>query len=152
MEAWQSRWTILVYLWADGVYIKAGLEKEKAVILVVIAALSDGTKVVVSVSSGYRESKLVRSGGLKERGMNPPRLMADGHLGIWGALRNVFPEADEQRCWNHRIVNLLAKIPKGRHKAALLMLRQIPYAETRQEAEQVKGRTLVWQERTGGCG
>ena len=138
----------MVYLWADGVYIKAGLEKEKAVILVVIAALSDGTKVVVSVSSGYREStqswsEVLRY--LKERGMNPPRLViADGHLGIWGALRNVFPEADEQRCWNHRIVNLLAKIPKGRHKAALLMLRQIPYAETRQEAERVKGRFQHW--------
>ena len=101
------------------------------------------SKVVVSVSSGYREStqswsEVLRD--LKERGMNPPRLViADGHLGIWGALRNVFPEADEQRCWNHRIVNL---IPKGRHKAALLMLRQIPYAETRQEAERVKGRFI----------
>ena len=151
MEAWQSRRLDdleVVYLWADGVYIKAGLEKEKAVILVVIAALSDGTKVVVSVSSGYREStqswsEVLRY--LKERGMNPPRLViADGHLGIWGVLRNVFPEADEQRCWNHRIVNLLAKIPKGRHKAALLMLRQIPYAETRQEAERVKGRFQHW--------
>ena len=115
-------------------------------ILVVIAALSDGTKVVVSVSSGYSTqswSEVLRY--LKERGMNPPRLViADGHLGIWGALRNVFPEADEQRCWNHRIVNLLAKIPKGRHKAALLMLRQIPYAETRQEAERVKGRFQHW--------
>ena len=65
----------VVYLWADGVYIKAGLEKEKAVILVVIAALSDGTKVVVSVSSGYREStqswsEVLRY--LKERGMNHP--------------------------------------------------------------------------------
>ena len=56
-------------------------------------------------------------------------MIADGHLGIWGALR---------------IVNLLAKIPKGRHKAALLMLRQIPYAETRQEAERVKGRFQHW--------
>ena len=87
--------------------------------------------------------------------MNPPRLViADGHLGIWGVLRNVFPEADEQRCWNHRIVNLLAKIPKGRHKAALLMLRQIPYAETRQEAERVKGRFQHWcgKRGTGGSG
>ena len=156
MEAWQSRRLDdleVVYLWADGVYIKAGLEKEKAVILVVIAALSDGTKVVVSVSSGYREStqswsEVLRD--LKERGMNPPRLViADGHLGIWGALRNVFPEADEQRCWNHRIVNLLAKIPKSRHKAALLMLRQIPYAGTRQEAERVKGRFQHWCSKRG---
>ena len=109
--------------------------------------------MVVSVSSGYREStqswsEVLRD--LKERGMNPPRLViADGHLGIWGALRNVFPEADEQRCWNHRIVNLLAKIPKSRHKAALLMLRQIPYAETRQEAERVKGRFQHWCSKRG---
>ena len=79
-----------MYLWADGVYIKAGLEKEKAVILVVIAALSDGTKVVVSVSSGYREStqswsEVLRD--LKERGMNP----------FFGDPSNVF-----DACWNHR--------------------------------------------------
>ena len=89
MEAWQSRpldELEVVYLWADGVYIKAGLEKEKAVILVVIAALSDGSKAILSVSSGYRESiqswsEVLRD--LKARGMNPPRLvMADGHLGI----------------------------------------------------------------------
>ena len=125
----------MVYLWCDGVYIKAGLEKEKAVVLVVLAALSDGSKVVVSVSTGYREStqswsEVLRD--LKRRGMGCPRLViADGHLGIWGALRNVFPQADEQRCWNHRILNLLAKIPKRVHQSALLMLRQIPYAETR---------------------
>ena len=127
MEAWQSRRLDdleVVYLWADGVYIKAGLEKEKAVILVVIAALSDGTKVVVSVSSGYREStqnwsEVLRY--LKERGMNPPRLViADGHLGIWGALRNVFPEADEQRCWNHRIVNFAGQDPQGSTQSGLV--------------------------------
>ena len=156
MEAWQSRpldELEVVYLWADGVYIKAGLEKEKAVILVVIAALSDGSKVILSVSSGYRESiqswsEVLRD--LKARGMNPPRLvMADGHLGIWGALCNVFPEAEEQRCWNHRIVNVLAKVPKSRHKSALLMLRQIPYAETRQEAERLKGRFQHWCHKKG---
>lgn len=74
-----------MYLWADGVYIKAGLGKEKAVILVVITALSDGSKVVLSVNSGYRESVQSWSEALrdlKERGMNPPRLvMADGDLG-----------------------------------------------------------------------
>ena len=82
--------------------------------------------------------------------MNPPRLvMADGHLGIWGALCNVFPEAEEQRCWNHRMVNVLAKIPKGHHKPALLMLRQIPYAETRQEAARLKGRFQHWCHKKG---
>jgi transposase-like protein len=106
----------VVYLWVDGVYVKAGLEKGKAVVLVVIAALSDGRKVVLSVTSGYRESTQSWSevlGDLQQRGMGCPRLVvADGHLGIWGALRNSYPEAEEQRCWNHRIVNLLGKVPK----------------------------------------
>ena len=151
MEAWQSRRLDdleVVCLWADGLYVKAGLEKEKAVVLVVIAALSDGRKVVVSVTSGYRESseswsEVLRD--LKQRGMGCPRLViADGHLGIWGALGNVYPQAEEQRCWNHRIVNALSKIPKSQQKSALLMLRQIPCAETRQEAERLKGRFQHW--------
>ena len=132
-EKWQAEWEVwqsrplddleVVYLWVDGIYVKAGLEKEKAVLLVVLAALSDGSKVVVSVTSGYREStqswsEVLRD--LKQRGMGCPRLViGDGHLGIWGALRNVYPQAEEQRCWNHRIVNLLAKLPKGVHKPGL---------------------------------
>ena len=144
-KAWQNRPVEdleVVYLWADGIYVKAGLEKEKAVLLVVMAALSDGSEVVLSVSSGYRESsqswsQVLRD--LKSRGMGSPRLViADDHLGIWAALRNVYPEAQEQRCWNHRIVNLLAQVPKGVHKSALLMLRQIPYTASRQEAERLK--------------
>jgi len=155
-EAWQSRPLEdleVVYLWADGLYVKAGLEKEKAVLLVVLAALSDGSKVVVSVTSGYREStqswsEVLRD--LKRRGLGCPRLViADGHLGIWGALSNVYPEAEEQRCWNHRIVNLLAQLPKSRHKSALLMLRQIPYAETRQEAERLKKVFQNWCRKRG---
>ena len=151
-EKWQAEWQQwqsrslgdleVVYLWADGVYVKAGLEKDKAVMLVVLAALSDGSKAVISVSTGYRESteswsEVLRD--LKARGMNGPRLViADGHLGIWGALSNIYPEAEEQRCWNHRLVNILSKVPKRWHQSALLMLRQIPYAETRQEAERLK--------------
>src|SRR2546422_6287758 len=97
-----------VYVWADGIYVKAGLEKDKAAMLVLIAALRDGRKVVLAVESGYRESTeswaaLLRD--LKARGLRAPRLViADGHLGIWGAVTSVFPEVDEQRCWNHRIV------------------------------------------------
>ena len=142
----------MVYLWVDGIYVKAGLEKEKAVLLVVLAALSDGSKVVVSVTSGYREStqswsEVLRD--LKQRGMGCPRLViGDGHLGIWGALRNVYPQAEEQRCWNHRIVNLLAKLPKGVHKPVLI-LRQIPYAETRQEAQRLKKVFQHWCRQRG---
>ena len=77
--------------------------------------------------------------------MNAPRLViADGHLGIWGALCNVYPEAEEQRCWNHRIVNILAKVPKREQPTALLILRQIPYAESRQEAERLKRVFQEW--------
>ena len=92
-------------MWVDGVYVKAGLEREKAAILVVMAALSDGRKVVVSAIPGYRESIESWSDVLRDmrrRGLECPRLViGDGHLGIWGALRNVYPQAAEQRCWNH---------------------------------------------------
>lgn len=106
----------VVYVWVDGVYVKAGLEKEKAAVLVALGALSDGSKVVLTVVSGYREStqswsELLRD--LRSRGMNCPRLVVgDGNLGIWGALRNVYPEAAEQRCWNHKLMNVLDRLPK----------------------------------------
>ena len=90
----------VVYMWVDGVYVKAGLEKEKAAVLVVMAALSDGSKVVVSAVPGYRESTENWSDVLRDmrrRGLECPRLVVgDGHLGIWGALRNVYPQAAEQ--------------------------------------------------------
>ena len=128
----------VVYMWVDGVYVKAGLEKEKAAVLVVMAALSDGSKVVVSAVPGYRESTESWSDVLRDmrrRGLECPRLVVgDGHLGIWGALRNVYPQAAEQRCWNHKIVNVLAKLPKRQQDQAKLMLRTIPYAPTRTEA------------------
>ncbi len=93
----------MVYLWVDGVYVKAGLEKERAALLVAIAGLVDGRKEVVAVVPGYRESVESWAGvlrDLRDRGLPAPRLViGDGHLGIWGALRNVRPEADEQRCW-----------------------------------------------------
>jgi len=99
-EAWKQRPLHdleVVYLWVDGVYVKAGLEKDKAAVLTVVAAVRDGSKVVLAVESGFRESTetwaaILRD--LKARGMNCPRLViGDGHLGIWGALAQVFPEA-----------------------------------------------------------
>src|SRR5262249_16244502 len=106
----------VVYLRVDGIYVKAGLEKGKACLLVAIAGLSDGRKVFVGLQAGVRESThswsaLLRS--LRERGMNAPKLViGDGHLGIWAGLRNIYPEASEQRCWNHRVLNLLDRISK----------------------------------------
>jgi putative transposase len=138
----------VTYLWVDGVYVKAGLEKEKAALLVALAAAADGHKEVVAVVPGHRESteswsEVLRD--LKARGMRAPRLVVgDGHLGIWGGLRNVYPEAGEQRCWNHRIVNIMNKVPKKHQRQALIWLRRIPYAETRREAVHLKGKFQVW--------
>ena len=138
----------VVYMWVDGVYVKAGLEKEKAAVLAVLAALSDGSKVVVSTVPGYRESteswsEVLRD--IKRRGLSCPSLVVgDGHLGIWGALRNVYPQAAEQRCWNHKIVNVLAKLPKRQQDQAKLMLRTIPYAPTRTEAERLRTVFTRW--------
>ena len=151
LAAWRSRPLDdleVVYMWVDGVYVKAGLERDKAAVLVVMAALSDGSKVVVSVVPGYREStrswsEVLRD--LRDRGLNCPRLVVgDGHLGICGALRNVWPQAGEQRCWNHKILNVLDKLPKRQHDQGRLMLRNIPYAETRAEAERLRRVFTRW--------
>jgi transposase-like protein len=150
-SAWKSRSLMddqVVYIWVDGVYVKAGFEKEKAALLVVIGALRDGRKVVLAVESGYRESieswsSVLRD--LKSRGMNSPRLViGDGHLGIWGALANVYPDAAEQRCWNHRIVNVLDRVPKREQGTAKSLLMRIPYASTRVEAETMKREFSTW--------
>jgi putative transposase len=143
----------VVYLWADGIYVKAGLEKEKAALLVVVAALSDGRKVVLAVQCGHRESteswaSLLRD--LKRRGMNGPRLVvADGHLALWAALAQIYPEAGEQRCWNHRILNVLDRVPKKSQGATQVWLRQLMYAETREKAVELKGKFSAWCEKHG---
>lgn len=145
LEAWKARpleGLEVVYVWADGVYIKAGLEKDKSCLLVMIAALVDGSKIVLAVESGHRESteswsSLLRS--LRGRGLKCPKaVVGDGALGLWGALRNVYPEAKELRCWNHRIANLLDRIKKADLAAALDLLRKIAYAENCKEAESSK--------------
>ena len=77
---------------------------------------------------------------LRDRGMGCPRLVVgDGHLGIWGALHNVYPEASESAAAeNHKIINVLDRLPKRKHESAKLMLRNIPYAESRFEAERLR--------------
>jgi transposase-like protein len=155
-DAWRTRSVAElepVYLWVDGIYVKAGLEKDKAAMLVVIAGLREGRKVVLAVESGARESTATWSAilrDLKQRGLRGPRLViGDGHLGIWGALANVFPEAAEQRCWNHRIVNVLDKLPKKAQGSAKLLLTKIPYAETRAEADRLKRAFATWADKRG---
>ena len=138
----------VVYLWVDGVYVKAGLEDRKAALLVGIAGLSDGRKVVLALQSGQRESteswaRLLRD--LRDRGMRAPVLViADGHLGLWAALRNVFPETAEQRCWNHRMVNVLDRVGRRDQPVARDLLRKVAYAETVEAAQRAKRAFQQW--------
>ncbi len=82
--------------------------------------------------------------------MKTPRLViGDGHLGIWAAMRHVFPEAQEQRCWNHRILNVLDKLPKKAQARAKIMLRALVYAGTREEAERLKRVFQNWCQTQG---
>ena len=111
-----------VYLWADGIHVNIRLDEEKLCLLVLIGVRVDGTKQLVALTDGYRESTgswadLLRD--CKRRGMRAPVLAAgDGALGFWGALREVFPETKEQRCWFHKIGNVLSALPKSAHPAA----------------------------------
>ncbi|MEW6247470.1 MAG: transposase [Nitrospirota bacterium] len=120
----------VVYAWADGLYVKAGLEDSKAALLVVIGALTDGQKMVLAVDSGQRESQESWSAVLRDlraHGLKPWRCtVADGHLGIWAALAEQQPTAAEQRCWNHKIVNVLDAIPTKYQAEATTWLKAIP--------------------------
>jgi transposase-like protein len=132
----------VVYVWADGRYVKAGVEDSKAALLVLVGALTDGRKVVLAVESGQRESKeswgtVLRD--LRARGLKPWRCtIADGHLGIWAALAEQQPTAAEQRCWNHKIINVLDAIPTKHQTEAMTLLKTMPYAETRRASERIR--------------
>lgn len=156
LEAWRQRplgELEVVYVWVDGIYVKAGLEKEKAALLVVLGALSDGRKVVLALVPGHRESTESWAGVLRDlraRGMVSPKLViGDGHLGVWGALRNVYPEVAEQRCWNHKIVNVMDKLPRKQQAQAKVLLSQIPYAETQAKAERLRASFADWCRQRG---
>ena len=143
----------VVYLWVDGVYVKAGLEKEKAALLVVLGGLSDGRKVFLALEPGYRESVESWLGVLRDltgRGMDRPKLVVgDGNLGLWGALGQVFPEAEEQRCWNHKMVNVLDKLPKKVQWEAKGQLQKIAYAPTLAQAEKGREQFVQWCDQGG---
>ncbi|HUO77831.1 MAG TPA: transposase [Thermodesulfovibrionales bacterium] len=132
----------VVYQWADGIYVKAGLEKDKAALLIIIGALTSGKKVFLACESGYRESKESWSSVLRDlsgRGLSLGKLtIADGHLGIWSALAEIHPRGKEQRCWNHKIRNVLDCFPKRIRGEAAEQLKQVPYAETLKECTELR--------------
>ncbi len=127
-----------VYVWADGIHVNIRLDEEKLCLLVMIGVRVDGTKELIALTDGYRESAgswadLLRD--CKRRGMRAPVLAAgDGALGFWAALREVFPATREQRCWFHKIANVLSALPKSAHPGAKKALAEIWNAEDRDHA------------------
>ena len=127
-----------VYVWADGIHVNIRLDEEKLCLLVMIGVRVDGTKELIALTDGYRESEgswsdLLRD--CKRRGMRAPVLAAgDGALGFWAALREVFPATREQRCWFHKIGNVLSALPKSAHPGAKKALADIWNAEDRDHA------------------
>lgn len=144
LDAWKQRdlsTAEFVYWWADGIYFTIRLDSDdRQCILVVIGATKDGRKELVAIQDGFRESEqswrelLI---DLKRRGLTlPPKLATgDGALGFWSALRKIYPATGEQRCWVHKTVNVLDKLPDSVHPRAKDDLHQVWMAETRKDAE-----------------
>ena len=135
------------YIWADGVYLGAGVDREKTALLCVVGAREDGVKELLGMELGYRESTESWSGvlrSLRDRGMDAPLLaVGDGALGLWAALDGVFPTTAHQRCWNHRALNVQSKLPKALHSEVRKRLREMSYAPTRSECERLRDEYVV---------
>jgi putative transposase len=127
-----------VYCWADGVHFRVRLEQARLCCLVIVGVRADGTKELVAVADGEREStdswaELLRD--LRRRGMRAPMVMVgDGALGLWRALRDVFPTTRHQRDWVHKTANVLACLPKAVQAGARKALAQIRDAPDRDHA------------------
>src|SRR5450755_1992136 len=128
-----------VYVWADGIHLQARLEDDAQCILVLLGAAPEGTKELIGFIDGFRESAQSWRGlllKLKQRGLRhaPELAVADGALGFWKALGEVWPTTREQRCWVHKTANVLNKLPKNLHTKAKRALQEIWMAETKQDA------------------
>jgi len=127
-----------VYLWADGIHFNVRLEEARLCALVIVGVRADGTKELVSITDGHRESTeswadVLRD--LKRRGMTAPVLaVGDGALGFWGALSEVFPDTVHQRCWVHKMANVMNALPKSAQPAARGALAEVRDAEDRTHA------------------
>jgi putative transposase len=141
-QTWRSRSladTDYVYVWVDGVHFRVRLEEDRLCTLVMIGVRPDGTKELLAVEDGYRESTdswatVLRD--LKRRGLRAPLVaVGDSALGFWAAVGAVWAETREQRCWVHRIANVLDKLPKRLQPKAKQALHAIMNAPTRAEAE-----------------
>lgn len=128
-----------VYFWADGIHVQARLEDNAQCLLVIIGATPEGKKELVGLIDGVRESALSWKQlllDLKQRGLEtgPQLAVADGALGFWQAIEEVWPKTRGQRCWVHKTANVLNKLPKSQQSKAKLGLQDIWMAETRKDA------------------
>ena len=148
-EAWSeehARWSKrdlsakhYVYFWADGIHVQARLEDAAACLLVIIGATPEGKKELVGLIDGVRESAQSWKDlllDLKRRGLGvaPKLAVADGALGFWQAIEEVWPQSRGQRCWVHKTANVLNKLPKSQQSKAKRALQEIWMAETKKDA------------------
>jgi putative transposase len=151
-ESWQQEWNdwskqslaekTYVYWWADGIHFNIRLEEpdnNRQCILVLMGATAEGRKELIAITEGYRESadswrELLL--GVKQRGLvtNPKVATGDGALGFWAALRELYSQTREQRCWVHKTANILDKMPKSLQEKAKAMLQEIWMAPSREKA------------------
>ncbi len=128
-----------VYVWVDGIHVNVRLAEDKLCVLVMIGVRADGSKELVALTDGYQESAGSWADLLRDcarRGMRAPVLaLGDGALGFWAALGEVFPETREQRCWFHKLGNVLSALPNSAHPGAKRALAEIYNAEDRAHAE-----------------
>jgi putative transposase len=135
------------YIWGDGIYLSAGMDPEKMALLCVLGARDDGEKELLTMEPGYRESAISWAEVLRDlrvRGLQAPLLgIGDGVLGLWAALDEVFPTTQHQRCWNHRVLNVQAKLPKPLQPEARRRLREMTLADTRSACQELRDRYVA---------
>ena len=150
-RAWKARSLkdeFFVYVWMDGIYIAAGIEDEKSCLLTLVGARSDGTKELIAMELGYRESEASWGEvfrGLRERGLRCPVLfIGDGNLGAWKGLGEIYPEARRQRCLNHRATRVLDKLPTRMEADTSTRLSELYSAPTKAAAERIRDDLVGW--------
>ncbi|OHV60615.1 transposase [Pseudofrankia sp. BMG5.36] len=128
-----------VYVWADGIHLNIRLEEAKGCVLVLVGVRTDGSKELVALADGYRESAESWADMMRDcarRGMRAPVLaVGDGALGFWKALADVFLTTREQRCWVHKTANVLDSLPKSAQPGAKKAIQDIYNAEDRDRSE-----------------
>jgi transposase-like protein len=137
-----------VYLWADGIYFGCRLTDDRPCMLVLMGATKDGSKELIAIQDGQRESETSWTNlllDLKSRGLTvaPKLATGDGSLGFWLAMAKVFPSTKQQRCWVHKTANVLDKLPKGQQAQAKENLHEIWMSATKEDATKAFGRFIA---------